>query len=510
MLDHPRELSASESYDELDIDNNSNGEACNHIQSILSIISIIYYIDEELPEQQEHNKAASCRLIESALSGCFLLYRFFCNEIILLQFFNQVWPLIFEKLHAVNDGQHKVSFTLHFKAEKVNGGGETEQFTFFICKSANMVTDVHKINIYDYYEEKLAKFCNESSKFIVTVFIYIEMRVVTFTPITHRVGHGSMALPQKLTNKKAVINVQNSDDKCFMYAILSVLHYIPSGIINRTSYYVDKMDDINVKDITFPFTIGQLNKFHRNNTSIGVNILQWCEKEGKAKILTPAPLDANRRVINILLVDYNGYLHFVGVPKLDRLLNSANIRSRHYCNRCLQPFSSTAKRSEHLSNCIKNRLQNCIMPKEKYYTFKNHAARISPSHVIYADLESLLIPFENLVNHQAIAAAFIIVPNKKLSEISPFASFYSFVGNNCVKEMLQKIEYLSHEMCEWNETCTRNSMIPLTATENEQFLQSNHCYLCGKRSEKNVRDHDHYTCNVYRYMFNNLKEILIR
>jgi len=105
-----------------------------------------------------------------------------------------------------------------------------------MCKSAVGVDAVTKDILKGYFEEKLEKFTNESSSFTIVKFIYFEMRVVEFTPLTHRIGHGKMVLPSILKNKKAVINVENSDNKCFVYAILSVLYYKPTENMHRMSY----------------------------------------------------------------------------------------------------------------------------------------------------------------------------------------------------------------------------------------------------------------------------------
>jgi len=125
------------------------------------------------------------------------------------------------------------------------------------------------------------------------------------------VEHGKIELPLNLKNKKAVVNVANIDEKCFMYAVLSVLHYDPTKHNERVTYYMDKLDSINVENIKFPFTISQLKTFNRNNPHIGVNILQWNEKKGCAKVLVNAPLDDDRRIINVLLVEHNGFSHFL-------------------------------------------------------------------------------------------------------------------------------------------------------------------------------------------------------
>ena len=49
----------------------------------------------------------------------------------------------------------------------------------------------------------------------------IEVRINKYNPPR---GSSYIDLPKKIKAKKAVINVQNKDNKCFMWAILSALH----------------------------------------------------------------------------------------------------------------------------------------------------------------------------------------------------------------------------------------------------------------------------------------------
>jgi len=265
-----------------------------------------------------------------------------------------------------------------------------ERSSFFIGKAAMPISDINANEICNYYEEKIAKFTNEISSFIIVKFNYLEMRIVKIDSIPHRTGHGKMKLPKNLERKKAVINVSNNGDKCFIYAILSVLHYNPQAHMGRTSFYEEYMTSLNVKNIQFPFTIGQINNFHRQNPNIAVNILQWDENECQAKPLLCAPRSAERRVVNVLLVENGEQSHFVGVPNINRLLNNnkyQNHNSLHYCHRCLYPFYSQEKLNEHLLLCIDNIIQNCKIPMDSAYQFHNHSAAVSPSHVIFADIE---------------------------------------------------------------------------------------------------------------------------
>ena len=67
------------------------------------------------------------------------------------------------------------------------------------------------------YIEKLE--ATEYIKFVKGEWLQAEL--ATYVPLT---GAAHAALPAYIANKKAIVNVQNHDERCFEYAVLSALH----------------------------------------------------------------------------------------------------------------------------------------------------------------------------------------------------------------------------------------------------------------------------------------------
>ena len=94
----------------------------------------------------------------------------------------------------------------------------------------------------------------------------------------HRIslnGGGSyIGFPKWLENKRATINPQNKDDKCFQYAITAALNYkrikSHSERISNIKPFIDQYD---WKEINFPSNKKDWNKFEKNNKTITINIL---------------------------------------------------------------------------------------------------------------------------------------------------------------------------------------------------------------------------------------------
>lgn len=92
--------------------------------------------------------------------------------------------------------------------------------------SNNEIIREHGLDGY-YTEEKekllrqLSEFEQKDSGWTLYSVNYLELRINKYVPFR---GSSYLKLPQWIENKKAVINVQNEDDKCFMWAVLSFLH----------------------------------------------------------------------------------------------------------------------------------------------------------------------------------------------------------------------------------------------------------------------------------------------
>ena len=87
-------------------------------------------------------------------------------------------------------------------------------------------------------------------------------------------GKSYIDFPERLKNKKATINPNNNDDKCFQFALTVALNY--QNIKNnpeRISKIGSFIDQYNWKDIDFPSHKKDWKKFESNNKSIAFNFL---------------------------------------------------------------------------------------------------------------------------------------------------------------------------------------------------------------------------------------------
>ena len=69
----------------------------------------------------------------------------------------------------------------------------------------------------------------------------------------------------------------------------------------------------------------------------------------------------------------------------------------HFCRYCLQDFRIAEKLNCHIKDCFKidDKQRIKISKQGEYVRLKNYKRKIKPSFMIYADLESILVPEDN-------------------------------------------------------------------------------------------------------------------
>ena len=110
-------------------------------------------------------------------------------------------------------------------------------------------------------------------------FNSIELNVVKHNPF-----HGSSytELPASVKNSKSVINIKNTDHKCFLYSILASRHEIASHP-ERVSHYEKFMNELQWKETDFPMAINKIPYFEKKN-NIKVNVYAIDEDSVTSKI----------------------------------------------------------------------------------------------------------------------------------------------------------------------------------------------------------------------------------
>lgn len=348
---------------------------------------------------------------------------------------------------------------------------------------------------------------------------------MTFSAINkyeyRKFGGTYIELPKQIKDKKACVNVKNDDDSCFAWAVMSAL-YPAEKHSDRMSSYPPYMFELKLERITFPMTIGQIPLFERQN-KISINVFTLKKQKNKFSV-NSCFLTKNKRErhVNLLLIqerysenDENDSesddpinYHFVWIKDLSRLVSSQLNRTKgkkYICERCLNYFHSQDKFDKHTVDCQNMNECKIRMPTKEnnIFKFKNYQHKIKQPFIIFADLESLLIPeregskmnTQKYQDHRPCSIGYFV----KCDYDNTLSFYKSYRGEDCVDWFVSELAQFAEDV-ETVFLCDL-PMDPLTVRQKREFQKASHCHICESPFSNNlkhpdykkVRDHCHLT-----------------
>ena len=230
-------------------------------------------------------------------------------------------------------------------------------------------------------------------------------------------GRAHMELPKWILNKKACINIQNDDDRCFLYAMSAAyadkIGALPQSHAERPYKYEKYFSQFNIDGIDMPFRItsedGKKNfaeRFERQNAHLNV-ALRILVADPEDKYFTIAyhskpkkKEDAKEKwFVCLLLVGTSQYedSHYVYVKNPDVLLSRREFNGNnalHHCLNCLKGFRLKSALEKHQVDmqCDDNAECRNEFPRDEkaYFCFRKYSARIKTDWIVYADFECIL------------------------------------------------------------------------------------------------------------------------
>ncbi|KAK3731226.1 hypothetical protein QZH41_004694 [Actinostola sp. cb2023] len=314
-----------------------------------------------------------------------------------------------------------------------------------------------------------------------------------------------LPLPQKIKNKKAVLNIQNQDPKCFLWSVLAAKHPVDRrDQPHRVNHYLPYESELNMTGMEYPVKVSQLKKFERQNPTISVNVLGYEQDE-----LFPLYITKEKQVghVNLLLYSQNDKRHYCLIRDFSRLMGSLTRHNGHmyYCMYCLHGFVRQDLLEDHEPHCGRHGPQKIRLPDEYHATlaFKEVQKQLKVPFIIYADFESILVECDSTPlkdhasgtqktqHHQPCGFGYTVVSTVDQYNQAPVV----YRGEDCVDQFL---ESLLEEEKRINEILKVVEPMVITGDEERVFQQAEDCHICGDPlGADRVRDHDHLT-GLYR------------
>ena len=81
-----------------------------------------------------------------------------------------------------------------------------------------------------------------------------------------------MKSPKELVLKRAVLNMKNSDEYCFLYCVSADIHHVKLNA-ETPQQYLQYIHEFKYNGLVFPLKVSNVPKFEAMNPNIAVNVL---------------------------------------------------------------------------------------------------------------------------------------------------------------------------------------------------------------------------------------------
>ena len=220
-----------------------------------------------------------------------------------------------------NNRRTKIKLIMRCNMEKNNfSTGEVivNKTSFHSKPEVNLEgTDVDDLynTMVDRVLEAMATFQRDGSNWTFKSIICLEIHTVAYEPLK---GNSYIPLPPKLAQKKAIINMQNEDNKCFTWSVLRALNPRERDNERIDKDLKKKEDSLNMTGIVNPVQLNAIDTFERQNPTISINVF------GHEESVCPLRVSKceGREVVNLLLISDDEKRHYCLIKSMSRLLSS--------------------------------------------------------------------------------------------------------------------------------------------------------------------------------------------
>ena len=406
-----------------------------------------------------------------------------------------------------NNRRTKIKLILRCNMEKNNiSTGEVivNKTSFHSKPEVNLEgTDVDDLynTMVDRVLEAMATFQRDGSNWTFKSIICLEIHTVAYEPLK---GNSYIPLPPKLAQKKAIINMQNEDNKCFTWSVLRALNPRERDNERIDKDLKKKEDSLNMTGIVNPVQLNAIDKFERQNPTISINVF------GHEESVCPLRVSKceGREVVNLLPISDDEKRHYCLIKSMSRLLSTQTSKrngAQYYCMRCLNPFHSQESLDKHLEYCSTHEAVKTEMPGEgTILSFENYNRSMRVPFIVYADFESFIKPIdtcgpnpENSYTKQyqkhtpSSFCYYIKCFDDEVYYQNP-VTYTASTENEDVAQIF--VNMLEEDVKSIYKRFGKPKKMLFGAKEREEFDEATECWIChGELGLDRVRDHCHLT-----------------
>ena len=435
-----------------------------------------------------------------------------------LEFLTYAKPAI---LNIFNSNRNiKTILYLHclmVRIERITGDMAPKEFAFHSKDLKLVLEETDESELYnemvEEIEEEIQKVQDaEGSGWQFLKVIKLVLHITRWEPLY---GSSYMPLDPYLANKKALINMQNEDDKCFMWSVLRALYPKDNHPERIDNDLKSKQDSINMKGIYYPVNLKAIDRFETQNPNISISVVGYNKIDLVHPIRVSKYTGCDHDITLLLLKEAvkgeNGEIeektHYTLVKNKSALIASQinnHKGSRHICLNCFNSFNSPETLETHKEYCYKNESVKINMPPPgTFLRFKNFLHSEKAPFAVYADFESLIKPMDNCNPDPNKSYTKKYQKHEPISFCYYIKSFNESVYESRIRSYIKETPKHSDAIdvfIKWLEEDVKaianikpKQMI-FTEEDRKQFNKASDCWICGEYlGNDRVRDHCHFT-----------------
>lgn len=343
----------------------------------------------------------------------------------------------------------------------------------------NKAVDDYKNNII----EKIEKYTVEKSGWVWLHSISFEFFIMKYD-----IRGGSSYIPLPKWTRRCTVNVQNQDQKCFLWSILAWKHQRQNHA-ERVNYYKQFENEINMTGINYPVEEKDWKKIEKQN-DFGI-----CVHHIRSKTQDASPLYITKKntpnVCHIGLYQKDDKSHYVWIRSIGALIKPNQGKHGYFmCPKCYHNFRTEKFLLDHIPHC--NHIGRTTLPEpgKNILKFEKTMNSIKSPFIVFADFECSI---DDEQNHKPNSYCFLVVDFNKVFYDSGYM-LRQYRGDDCMEDFLTEIS----EECEKLTSFVKTTDEPIRMTEEDKLKHelATKCYMCNRdfvEGDKKIREHCHLT-----------------
>ena len=295
---------------------------------------------KERKAKEEHDRIFTLRKELSAFNNYIDQYVINGSDIYDgLSFLREAKPSIINVL----DSNRGIKTILYFNCVMEREGAEgTISETFAFHSAIKIITESTNVEevfneMVDEIETAIQKAENaQGSGWVLSVNESIVLHTAKWDPLN---AGSYIDLPPNLKNKKAIINMKNQDDKCFLWCVLRALNPKNNHPERVDKDLISKQDTLYMKGIKYPVDFRGIDLFESLNPNISITVLGYNQDE-RVYPLKVSKYTGCEHDITLMLLKDGENSHYCLVNNISALTASQINKHKGTRNICLNCFNS--------------------------------------------------------------------------------------------------------------------------------------------------------------------------